>query len=115
MAAKSTKQPKNLLDWVVTQGNAAVTQVLEDVLGRPGVAEGLSNVVQRAAKTKGQMDKNAQTILHLLNLPSSADYQTLKTKIETLQGSLVNLNMKLDRVLAQQQQHDHKKSRKVED
>lgn len=60
-------------------------------------------MVERAAKTKGRMDKNTETILHLLNLPSRADYNKLLLKIEHLQGSVVNLSMKLDRLLAAQE------------
>jgi hypothetical protein len=43
-----------------------------------------------------------QMVLGLLNLPSKSDYNKLLSKIEALQGSLVNLNIKLDRILAQQ-------------
>jgi hypothetical protein len=53
--------------------------------------------------TKGRDDRNMQTVLGLLNLPSRADYRKLATKIEALQGSLVNLNIKLDRMLAEQE------------
>jgi hypothetical protein len=49
------------------------------------------------------MDKNTETILHLLNLPSRADYNKLLLKIEHLQGSVVNLSMKVDRLLAAQE------------
>jgi hypothetical protein len=56
--------------------------------------------VQKALETKGRVDRNIQTILALLNLPSRADVSKLLTKIEALQGSLVNLNLKVDRLLA---------------
>jgi|ERR1700687_2348613 len=100
MSAKTSQDQQNLLQWLYERGEETVGQVLEDVLGRPGVTDGLSKFVQRAAKTKGRMDKNAETVLHLLNLPSRADYNKLLVKLEHLQGSLVNLNMKLDRLLA---------------
>jgi hypothetical protein len=52
-----------------------------------------------------------QTILNLLNLPSKADYKKLSTKVEALQGSLVNLNIKLDRILAQRETVEKRPSR----
>jgi hypothetical protein len=64
-----------------------------------------------AGKSKGRMDKNVEILLHFLNLPSRADYNKLLGKIEHLQGSLVNLNMKLDRLLAAHQQ-PHKSPRR---
>ena len=42
-----------------------------------------------------------QTLLALLNIPSRADIRKLQSKIESLQGSLVNLNLKVDRLLAE--------------
>jgi hypothetical protein len=103
MRAKTSRaEPQNLLQWIVDRGEETLGQVLEEVVSRPGVSDGLARVAKRAVRTKGQVDKNVETLLHLLNLPSRADYHKLLVKIEHLQGSLVNLNMKLDRLLAMQ-------------
>jgi hypothetical protein len=98
------------LQWLLERGEETIGQVLQDLLGRRGVSDGLAKMAKGAAQTKGRVDKNVETLLHLLNLPSRADYQKLLMKIEHLQGSLVNLNMKLARVLAQQ---DRKRRPKV--
>jgi len=108
MRAKTT-QDSNVLQWLYDRGEETVGHVLQDVMGRPGVADGLAKMLQRAAKTKGQVDKNVETVLHLMNLPTRADYHKLLVKIEHLQGSLVNLNMKLDRLMAGQ---EHRKAKK---
>ncbi len=84
-------------------GEGQVSRVLEDLLSSPRFADAVGKTLQTALQTKGRVDRNMQTILSLLNLPSRADYKKLSTKIEALQGSLVNLNIKLDRILAQQQ------------
>ena len=110
--AKGSEDHDNLLHRLYEQGERAVGQALEDLLGRSGVAQGITKVAERAAKTKGRVDKNVETMLHLLNLPSRADYHRLLVKIEHLQGSLVNLSMKLDRLLAAQEKP--KKKLKVE-
>jgi hypothetical protein len=83
-------------------GEGQVSRVLEEVMASPRFAEVVGKTLQQAMATKGKVDRNMQTILGLLNLPSRADYKKLSTKIEALQGSLVNLNIKLDRMLAQQ-------------
>ena len=108
MRAKTTEH-SNVLQWLYERGEETVGQVLQEIIGRPGVADGLAKMVQRAAKTKGQVDKNVETVLHLMNLPSRADYHKLLVKIEHLQGSLVNLNMKLDRLMAAQERPKAKK------
>jgi len=111
MRAKT--QDSNVLQWLYERGEETVGQVLQEVLGRPGVADGLAKMFQRAAKTKGRVDKNVETVLHLMNLPTRADYHKLLVKIEHLQGSLVNLNMKLDRMMAAQEPRKTKKKAAV--
>ena len=108
MRAK-TPPDSNVLQWLYDRGEETVGQVLQEVMGRPGFADGLTKMFQRAAKTKGRTDKNVETVLHLMNLPTRADYHKLLLKIEHLQGSLVNLNMKLDRMLAAQESRKPKK------
>jgi len=56
--------------------------------------------VRAALETRGRVDRQMQTMLGLLSLPSRADVGRLLTKLETIQGSLVNLNLKVDRLLA---------------
>ena len=89
-----------MLSWIVEMGEARLVQFAEELLSNPRMAEAFSAALQRAARTKGQVDKNMQMLLGLLNVPSKADYNRLLSKIESLQGSLVNLNIKLDRMMA---------------
>lgn len=56
--------------------------------------------MQKGFETKGAIDRNLQTVLGLLNLPSRADFGKLLTKLDVIQGSLANLNIKVDRLLA---------------
>jgi hypothetical protein len=108
MPAKPRDEP-DILRWLYERGEETVGQVLRDLARGRGLGDGVSKMVERAAKTKGRMDKNAETILHLLNLPSRADYNKLLLKIDHLQGSLVNLSMKLDRLMAAQEKKTSQK------
>lgn len=103
MTTKRSQHDPGSLQWILERGGEALRVALQDVLSRPGVAEGLADMATRAAKTKGHVDKNVETVLHLMNLPTRADLHKLQLKVEHLQGSLVNLNMKLDRLLAAQE------------
>ena len=100
MARKSSHQNDSLLHWLVQTGEETLAQVVEELAGNRSLTDALTEAVRRASRTKGKVDKNMQTVLGLLNVPSRADYHRLLTKIETLQGSLLNVNMKLDRLLA---------------
>jgi len=97
------RQQRTILSWIVETGETRLMQFAEELLANPRMAEAFSAALQRAARTKGQVDRNMQMLLGLLNLPSKADYNRLLSKIESLQGSLVNLNIKLDRLLAQRE------------
>lgn len=94
------RHERTMLSWIVEMGEARLVQFAEELLSNPRMAEAFSAALQRAARTKGQVDKNMQMLLGLLNVPSKADYNRLLSKIESLQGSLVNLNIKLDRMVA---------------
>lgn len=103
MSTRSHREPRSALEWLLAQSESTVNQIMEEILRRPAVAEQVGKLLQRAAKTKGQVDKNVEALLHLLNLPSRSDLEKLRTKLDVLQGTLVNLNMKLDRLLAAQE------------
>ena len=95
------RRDTTLLSWIVEMGETRLLQFAEELLANPKMAEAFSSALHSAAKTKGQVDRNMQMVLGLLNLPSKADYNRLLSKIEALQGSLVNLNIKVDRLLAE--------------
>ena len=97
------RQEHTILSWVVEMGEARLAQFAEELLANPRMADAFSAALQRAARTKGQVDRNMQMLLGILNVPSKADYNRLLSKVESLQGSLVNLNIKLDRLLAERE------------
>jgi polyhydroxyalkanoate synthesis regulator phasin len=105
----ASRDDRNLFQRLREMGEDQLNRVLEDVMSSPRFTDVLGKTIQQAMATKGTVDRNMQTILSLLNLPSKADYKKLSTKVEALQGSLVNLNIKLDRLLASQQQGAAKK------
>jgi hypothetical protein len=80
-------------------GEERLGRFAEELLSNPRVAEAFSSALRRAFETKGRVDKNMQMVLALLNLPSRADLTRLITKLEAIQGSLVNLNLKVDRLM----------------
>jgi hypothetical protein len=94
--AKGTVMLKRLYEL----GGAALGRLGAELLANRCFAEGFGRAIQTAFATKTRVDRNIQTILGLLNLPSRGDISRLLTKLEAIQGSLVNLNLKVDRLLA---------------
>jgi hypothetical protein len=96
------KQPESIWQRLVGAGEERLGQFAEEILSSPHVTEALAGALRRAAQTKGQVDRNMQAVLSALNLPTRADLNRVVNKVEALQGSLVNVNIKLDRLLAAQ-------------
>lgn len=97
------KQPDSLWQRLVGAGEERLGQFAEEILSSPHVTEALAGALRRAAQTKGQVDRNMQAVLSALNLPTRGDLARVVNKVEALQGSLVNINIKLDRLLAERE------------
>jgi len=100
MARKSTRKRVTLLERLYERGEETLAEVAEELAGGRGLTESLAGAIRRAAGAKEQLDQSMQALLGLLSLPSRADYEQLLAKVQALQGSLVSVNMKLDRLLA---------------
>ena len=99
MASKPSarNEVRSMLSGLFERGEEVVGVFLEELGKNPRVREQLGKTVERAVDAKRRVDRTTQTLLSALNVPSRADYNRLLAKIEALQGSLVNLSMKLDR------------------
>jgi len=95
-------QAQSVLAGLFERGEEVVGVFLDELSRNPRVREQLGKTVERAVGAKRAVDKNMQTLLSVLNVPSRADYHRVLTKIEALQGSVVNLSLKVDRLLAAQ-------------
>src|SRR5215470_12415556 len=96
-------EARSLLSGLYERGEEVVGVFLEELGKNPRVREQLGKTVERAVDAKRRVDRTAQTVLSALNVPSRADYNRLLAKLEALQGSIVNVGMKLDRLIAQQE------------
>jgi hypothetical protein len=108
----AARRDGSILSWIVGAGETRLAQLAEELLANPTMAETFSAALHRAARTKGQVDRNMQMLLGLLNMPSKADYNRLLSKIEAIQGSLVNLNLKLDRLIAERERPKRRRAGK---
>jgi hypothetical protein len=94
------KEEKTLFEQLYKSGEEHFARFTRELFSHPSFAAAVETAVRNASKTKGKVDRNIAAFLGMLNIPSKADYSKLLAKVETLQGSLVNVNIKLDRLLA---------------
>lgn len=93
-------------DWGrwATQANRAMFGWISEVattISANRVGDVLGGAITSAARTKAQVDRNIASLLSMANLPSKRDYERLQTKIDSLQGTLINLSRKLDRLASE--------------
>ena len=103
------REEHSLFEKLYEAGEEGFNHFLTELLSNPTVATVAKKTLKNAAATKGKIDRGVDSFLLLFNLPSKDDYNKLLAKLETVQGSLVNVNMKLDRLLAEQ----HKQNKRV--
>ena len=96
------REQHSIFDKLYEASEEGINRFLKELLSNPTVAAVAKQALKNAAVTKGKLDRGVDSFLLLFNLPSKDDYNKLLAKIETVQGSLVNVNMKLDRLLAEQ-------------
>jgi hypothetical protein len=104
-------EEKTLFEKLYEVGEENLARFTEEVLSDPVCSDTMDQTLRNAAKTKEKVDQNIAALLSLLNLPSKVDYDRLLAKVETLQGSLVNVSVKLDRLLAAQKKKPKQASR----
>lgn len=94
------KEEKSLFEKLYEASEDQVSRFAKETVTHPSFSSFMEKALRNAMEAKGKIDKNVDHMLNLLNVPSKSDYNKLLAKIETLQGSLVNLNMKIDRLTA---------------
>lgn len=71
-----------------------------EVMGNAGLRRALGRAGERFMVNKKSFDRNVETILDFVSIPSKRDVRELKARLDHLNGQVVNLSMKLDRLLA---------------
>ena len=97
------EQEKTVFEKLYEANRESVTNLVKDLFSQFPVRAVVEKTFQNATEAKEKVDQNMEALLALLNIPSNADYEYLLTKVEEVQGNLVNVSMKLDRLLAKRQ------------
>ncbi len=74
--------------------------VMGELMANERMRKGLGRAGERLMANKHVFDRNVETVLDFVNIPSKRDIRELKSRLDTLSSQLVNLSMKIDRMLA---------------
>jgi hypothetical protein len=75
----------------------------KEVMANDGLRRALGRAGESFFNNKQSFDRNIETILDFVSIPSKRDVRELKSRLDHLNGQLVNLSIKIDRMLAEGQ------------
>jgi hypothetical protein len=75
----------------------------KEVMANDGLRRALGRAGESFLNNKQSFDRNIETILDFVSIPSKRDVRELKTRLDHVNGQLVNLSIKIDRMLAETQ------------
>jgi polyhydroxyalkanoate synthesis regulator phasin len=93
-------EAESLLERLRQMSEEGVSSFLNELMANEAWRRRLGRAGERFLANKQSFDRNVETILDFVNIPSKRDVRELKARLDHLTGQLLNLNMKIDRMLA---------------
>jgi polyhydroxyalkanoate synthesis regulator phasin len=94
-------EAESLLERLRQMSEEGIASFLNELMANEAWRRRLGRAGERFLANKQSFDRNVETILDFVNIPSKRDVRELKTRLDHLNGQLVNLSMKIDRMLAE--------------
>src|ERR1700693_6068572 len=90
----------NLISKLRAMGEEGLSSFFSEVMSNDRLRGGFGKAGQRFMENKQSFDRNVETVLDFVNIPTKKDVRDLKQRLDHLSSQLLNLNIKLDRILA---------------
>src|SRR3984957_4546565 len=91
----------NLISKLRAMGEEGISTFFGEGMGNDRLRSGFGRAGQRFMENKQSFDRNVETVLDFVNIPTKKDVRDLKQRLDHLSSQLLNLNIKLDRILAE--------------
>jgi hypothetical protein len=85
---------------LVETGEERVGKLASTLLSNEAFVSTVQSLVSKSLAAKGSVDKSLRGALSAMNLPSSADVESLRAKVEDLERLLTSVEKKVDALLA---------------
>ena len=85
---------------LVETGEERIGKIAQQLLSNERFVAAVQTIVSRTLAAKGTLDKSLRTALAAMNLPSTADVEILRGKVEDLEKLLSQVEGKVDALLA---------------
>ena len=94
------RDAENIISKLRQMSEEGLSSVMGELMANERMRKGLGRAGERLMANKHVFDRNVETVLDFVNIPSKRDIRELKSRLDTLSSQLVNLSMKIDRMLA---------------
>ncbi len=82
-------------------GEQKITELTNEILSNPRFASALGKAIQMAMETKGKIDKNMQTVLSAMNVPTRDDYDRIAERINAISKTVSELEIRVEKLVAE--------------
>ncbi|MFI5351953.1 MAG: hypothetical protein ACHQZS_03245 [Candidatus Binatales bacterium] len=96
----ATDETESLFSKLKQMSEEGLTGFFAEVMSNERARRALGRAGERFMANKKSFDRNMETFLDFVSIPSKRDVRELKSRLDHLNGQLVNLSIKLDRMLA---------------
>jgi polyhydroxyalkanoate synthesis regulator phasin len=89
----------NLLDKLRQMSEEGIAGFFNDIMSNDRLRSRFGQAGERFMANKQSFDRNVEQVLDFVNIPSKRDVRDLKARLDHLSSQLLNLSIKLDRLL----------------
>jgi polyhydroxyalkanoate synthesis regulator phasin len=92
------RESQKLIEVLRRMSEEGIASFFNEVMANDALRRAFASAGERFISNKSRFDRNVETLLDFINLPSKRDIRELKSRIDHLNGQLLNLNLKVDRL-----------------
>lgn len=94
------REAESIISKLRHMSEEGLGSVVNELMSNEKLRKRLGRAGERLMANKHVFDRNVETVLDFVNIPSKRDVRELKARLDTLSSQFVNLSMKVDRMLA---------------
>ncbi|HEX9506817.1 MAG TPA: hypothetical protein VF947_00320, partial [Myxococcales bacterium] len=89
---------------LVETGEERIGKIAQQLLSNETFVAAVQSLVSRSLAAKGTLDKSLRATLSAMNVPSTADLENLRGKVDDLERTLSSVEAKMDSLLSQKKE-----------
>jgi polyhydroxyalkanoate synthesis regulator phasin len=97
--ARRDNDSDNLISKLRQMSEEGIASFFNELLSNDKMRTSFGRAGERFMSNKQSFDRNVEQVLDFVNIPSKRDVRDLKARLDHLSSQLLNLSIKLDRIL----------------